>query len=637
MPQPFIMRRTCLALSFMGLLSIAACNSSSGTDNEEPTPTPPPAPSIPDPLVGYQWYLKNTGQDVLAGVRPVAGVDLNVESVFESGIRGKGVVVAVLDDGVDGEHEDIADNVDKAGSINLGDCSNPADLNSCASTPLLNPSAPDDAHGTSIAGLIGMLALNGKGGRGIAPEARIKSFNLLADHGDGDDDEDESDSKADGFRYHLFVLGDTNQRAVDVDVFSMSYGGEDVVMPASDDVSNMQVYERVLASTRGGKGGVYLKAAGNEFLQSYSHSNVSCLLSHSYQVGCFDAATDAEASLSGIVLVAAANAAGKHSTYSSEGAPVWISGFGGEENIHPAYDTAASEADYEPALFTIDVSGCRAGYHHVNQRPINAIDNAGNSTIDPDCNYTASFNGTSGATPIVSAVSALILQARPELKARDVHYILAKSARHPGNWSLSGALEQPTRQTTQGRIFDQGWHSNAKGIRFSRWFGYGLVDAQAAVEMAKSFELLPPSRIADAQSAAGTSVAIRQANDQQVASHESSLALNINEDIAVERVQISFTTTHTRPSRLLVTLQSPSGTRIPALIPYTSLANTANGFEVNLLSVNGFLDEAARGEWRLFVEDMSQSYGADNDTPSAELPQLDAFSIRIIGHESVAR
>lgn len=635
MPLPFDPRRIRPALFLAGLLALGACNSGSD-DADDPAPEPP-APSIPDPMAGYQWYLKNTGQDVLAGERPVAGVDLNMGTLYEDGIRGKGVVVAVVDDGLDVDHEDLAANADGAGSINFYECGNQQDLNTCAAAPLLDPKYPDNAHGTGVGGLIGMVAMNGKGGRGVAPEVRLKSFNLLNERDEDDDDDDDGPDEADEARYQMFALGDGNKRAVDVDVFNMSYGGDDVVMPTEDEDGVLESLERVLASTRGGKGGLYIKSSGNQFGGSRSHPRANCRQAAQYDVGCFDAATDPDASLMGIVLTAAVNAAGQRSSYSSEGAPVWVSGFGGEYNADPAYDKTASGVEIQPALFSTDWGGCGVGHHMAGQEPINAIDNGTASTIDPACNYTASFNGTSAAAPTVSGIAALVLQTRPELKARDVHYVLAKSARHPGNWQQPGALPHPERKTDEGRVFDAGWHVNAQGLHFSRWFGYGLANARAAVEMAKTFEPLPASVTAEAETPDGAGSLILYAADRAVGPTESSLAVTVNQDIAVERVQIAFETTHKAPRRLLVTLQSPSGTRIPALLPYTSLEDTANAFEVSILGVNGFLDESARGEWRLYVEDMLLPYSwNDNLNPDTD-PQVTSFAIRILGHAPAAR
>ena len=50
---------------------------------------------ISDPLYGCQWHLNNPD-----------GEDINVDSVWSSGIDGAGVNIAVVDDGLDHSHED---------------------------------------------------------------------------------------------------------------------------------------------------------------------------------------------------------------------------------------------------------------------------------------------------------------------------------------------------------------------------------------------------------------------------------------------------------------------------------------------------------------------------------------------------
>lgn len=56
------------------------------------------APSYDDPLWPKQWHLFN---------RKIPGHDVNVVPVWEQGISGKGVVVCIIDDGIDYSHVDL--------------------------------------------------------------------------------------------------------------------------------------------------------------------------------------------------------------------------------------------------------------------------------------------------------------------------------------------------------------------------------------------------------------------------------------------------------------------------------------------------------------------------------------------------
>lgn len=54
-------------------------------------------PTIPT-INSKQWYLKNIRHP---------GYDLNVLDVWKMGITGKGIVIALIDDGVEGNHQDL--------------------------------------------------------------------------------------------------------------------------------------------------------------------------------------------------------------------------------------------------------------------------------------------------------------------------------------------------------------------------------------------------------------------------------------------------------------------------------------------------------------------------------------------------
>lgn len=89
------------------------------------------------------------------------------------------------------------------------------------------------------------------------------------------------------------------------------------------------------------------------------------------------------------------------------------------------------------------------------------------TTTDVQNGFRDDFSGTSATAPMVSGVVALMLSARPELTYRDVMLILARTARR----------NDPT---------DPGWVS-ANGLNFNHKYGFGVVDAHAAVQAAKSF------------------------------------------------------------------------------------------------------------------------------------------------------
>lgn len=115
-----------------------------------------------DPLVRYQWHISNQGQQVIGDIRPVAGVDMDVDVLHSLGIRGKGIRVGVVDDGLELGHEDLADNIIPNGSYNFETGSHD-----------VTPIDPFLSHGTAVAGIVAAVGWNGRGGRGVAPEARL--------------------------------------------------------------------------------------------------------------------------------------------------------------------------------------------------------------------------------------------------------------------------------------------------------------------------------------------------------------------------------------------------------------------------------------------------------------------------------
>ncbi len=127
-----------------------------------------------EPYYKYQWHLNSStyeAQNTTFGAafadygyvyEPiVADADINMTEAWKLSL-GQGVKVAVYDDGVDVEHEDIKDNLILAYNIETN------------STDVSNTSTdPDHAlHGNNCAGFI-TASLNGKGTVGVAPAAKL--------------------------------------------------------------------------------------------------------------------------------------------------------------------------------------------------------------------------------------------------------------------------------------------------------------------------------------------------------------------------------------------------------------------------------------------------------------------------------
>ena len=284
---------------------------------------------------------------------------------------GKGIVIAVIDDGVDVDHEEFA----TARKI-----VHPRDLTDNDDDP--RPGNRDN-HGTACAGVA--CASGKRGASGVAPDAQLMPVRLNAELG--------SQSEADSFAW-----------AADhgADVISCSWGPPDGAWFDPTDPQH-QAFEALPDSTRlaidyavskgrRGKGSVVLFAAGN------GNESVD---------------NDGYASYPGVIAVAASNDRSKRSVYSDMGKALWCAfpsnDFEFEDEGHPAPLTSG--------IWTTDRSG-RVGY------------NPGGSTKGGDeaGNYTNSFGGTSSACPGAAGVVALVLSANLALTPTDVRTILKETA-----------------------------------------------------------------------------------------------------------------------------------------------------------------------------------------------------------------
>jgi subtilisin-like proprotein convertase family protein len=195
-----------------------------------------------------------------------------------------------------------------------------------------------------------------------------------------------------------------------------------------------------------------------------------------------------------------------HTDYSTAGSALWISAPGGEFGAQAAVLAAAglsgSGSVLFPAMVTTDQSGCSAGFSSsispalqltngndvTNINDFNwsaAATNTVNPTYNSSCNYTSTFNGTSSATPVTSGAIAVLLQANPALTWRDVKYILAAKA-----VQVDASVAATTVTCNNGGIQSFTavpiWMATSGGFHFHPWYGFGKIDLDTAVSMAKT-------------------------------------------------------------------------------------------------------------------------------------------------------
>ncbi|XP_052348612.1 neuroendocrine convertase 1-like [Oncorhynchus keta] len=127
---------------------------------------PSPSLTFNDPLWPMQWELFNHGQ------YSSSHFDLNVMPVWSRNITGNGVVVSIIDDGVDHTNTDLKRNFEALASFDLR-----------GSHGLSHDPMPirdeENGHGTRCAGEVAMEANNSYCGVGIAFNARIGGIRLL--------------------------------------------------------------------------------------------------------------------------------------------------------------------------------------------------------------------------------------------------------------------------------------------------------------------------------------------------------------------------------------------------------------------------------------------------------------------------
>uniref|UniRef100_A0A4W6BXA5 Furin (paired basic amino acid cleaving enzyme) a n=1 Tax=Lates calcarifer TaxID=8187 RepID=A0A4W6BXA5_LATCA len=165
--------------------------------------------------------------------------DLNAKAAWELGYTGKGVVVSILDDGIEKNHPDLMQNYDPDASYDVND----GDPDPQPRYTQLN----DNRHGTRCAGEVAAVANNGICGVGVAYNAKIGGVRML-----------------DGEVTDMVEAQSLSLNPQHIDIYSASWGPEDdgktVDGPAK---LAKEAFLRGVTEGRGGLGSIFVWASGN--------------------------------------------------------------------------------------------------------------------------------------------------------------------------------------------------------------------------------------------------------------------------------------------------------------------------------------------------------------------------------------
>ncbi|KAJ3446905.1 s8 family serine peptidase [Anaeramoeba flamelloides] len=248
------------------------------------------------------------------------------------------------------------------------------------------------------------------------------------------------------------------------------------------------------------------------------------------------------AKMAQVIGVAAVNIDGGHSTYSNGGTALVVSGVSSGYNSDDAYEG------------------------------IRTTDRASTTSCRDD------FGGTSSATPLVAGVVALILEANPNLNYWQVQQIIIETA-------------------TREHLPTENWIQNSEGYYYHRHFGFGLVDASAAVDVALEWDANPTFEKLETNFKTVNKII----PDGGSTSNYLVETIQVNSDLTiVGGVEIQISITHDYIGDIGIALESPSGTQIHVVVPHKDYHSDLVNYP---LFVKNFYGESSKGEWIIFVYD----------------------------------
>ncbi|MDB6040611.1 MAG: Peptidase family protein, partial [Verrucomicrobiales bacterium] len=239
----------------------------------------PYAPGPNDPYFEYQWNLEDRSTN---GDR--RGIDLNIREAWSMS-RGAGVVIAIVDNGVDLAHRDLRSQAEPSLNFNFA-------LHTAEGGPLTD----SDNHGTSVAGMAVATANNGIGITGVAPEAHFASWYIYNTNKSGAGFVG-PDQLAEMFQF------ESNRVAIQ----NHSWVINNTLRTVGPSPQERAAISNAITFGREGKGVIMVRAAGNDRFDVRNAND------------------DAYSSDPRVITVAAIGSGGKVANYSNPGAPILVS------------------------------------------------------------------------------------------------------------------------------------------------------------------------------------------------------------------------------------------------------------------------------------------------------------------------
>jgi len=400
----------------------------------------------------------------------------------------------------------------------------------------------EDDHGTAVAGVAAARGYNGIGVTGSAPLATLYGLRLISEPAT-----DLQEAQAMAHLKHT------------IEIKNNSWGPPDDPTELGEiGPLTKAALEDAATTGRGGKGTLLTWAGGNG-RRSGDQSN-----------------KDAYANSRFVIAVGAVTNNGAQSGYSESGANVNVSA--------PSNGGTAG-------IVTTDLRG-DDGYNY-----LGAFGEPANR------DYTNSFGGTSSATPLVSGVAALMLEANPELTVRDVKEIFLRSSVR-------------LAPTSKDWVTQTGGRPDLSPIKHHHGFGGGMVNAAAAVAMAEDWLLLPTATSRFAQSTQNTPI------PDGFGQVERTFDFSSGSKLRVETVEVTVTATHQWRGDLEISLTSPKGV-VSRLLSSTWADDSKAGFNQWTFTSLRHWGESSVGVWKLVVKDRAP----------ADIGRLSFAAVRIHGVE----